>query len=161
MGDFVFNEWQNGEQSLDGKIALVRKNVSLSEIRRLDYPYELIVHLVYDECQSDGLPASQAEIDLLDRNEQKIANYLCRQYGAKFALCVTSDGVRDQFLYLPRLISDDVLAGELETLSLSVDYDFGTRKVSDWDIYDYALSEFGSSVQWANLPWWKKLFRLG
>jgi len=158
MSNYASDEWLNGEQSLGGETALVRKNVSLSNLRRLDYPYELIVHLVYEELQDDGLPGSQEEFELLDSNEELIANLFCEQHDAKFALVVTSNGVRDQFLYLPRLLSDDEIANKLDALSLSVDYDFGIRKNSDWTIYSNALPKSGAQKRCASRPWWKKLF---
>ena len=158
MPHYTSDEWMNGEQSLGGETALVRKNASLSNVRRLNYPYELIVHLVYEEMQDEGLPGSQEELELLDRNEEVIANHFCEQFDAKFALCVTSNGVRDQFLYLPRHLREDEIAIELESLSLSVDYDFGIRRSPDWGIYSNALTEPESQARSSRVPWWKKLF---
>jgi hypothetical protein len=160
MADFTADEWIKGEQPLAGKIALVMKNVSLANVRRRDYPYELIVHLVYEEIQEDGLPGSVEEIELLDRNEKVIASHFCSRHDARFALCVTSEGIRDQFLYLPRHISDEELASELDALSLSVDYDFGIRKCPDWEIYECALPENRCNAQSSKLPWWRTLFGL-
>lgn len=155
------DQWRNGEELLAGKPALVRKNVSLDSIPRLEFPYELIVHLVYEECKPNGLPSSQEEIDLLDHNEHLVSHHFCSKHNAKFALCVTSDGVRDLFLYLPNLMTDNELDSVFEALPVSVDFDYGMRKVSDWDIYDYALSERGPTSPRTSVPWWKKLLGLG
>lgn len=138
-----------------------RKNVSLSNVRPRDYPCELIVHLVYEDMQEDGLPGSREEVELLGTNEERIADHFCDTFDARFALCVTSDGVRDQFLYLPEPLSEDEIASELEMLSLSVDYDFGIRTKSDWSIYRNALSDSESTVPSTKRPWWKRLFGAG
>lgn len=152
------DKWLTGEQVLDGKRAAVRKNVSLLGMRQSDFPYELMVNLAYEDVRSDGLPGSQEEIQLLDNNERLVAEYFTRQYNAKFALTVTSDGVRDQFLYLPSSIEEDVLEQAFSELGLTVDYDFGIRECEDWSIYDYALSESHAKDQSASVPWWKRLF---
>ena len=158
MNDHTLDEWLSGEQALGGATALLRKNLSLSNVRRIDYPYELIVNLVYEELREDGLPGSQEELELLDRNEGMIVKLFCQQHNAKYALCVTSNGVRDLFLYLPRLLSEEELASELDALELSVDYDFGIRKNTDWTIYCNALPNSGSETRSKGLPWWKKIF---
>lgn len=141
MSNYKSHEWINGEVELGGELALVRKNVSLSNVKRANYPYELIVHLVYEDIQDNGLPASREEFELLDSNEEMIADHFCQKFDGHFALCVTSNGVRDQFLYLPKMLTDDQLDSEFDLLSPTVDYDFGIRKSPDWVIYENALAD--------------------
>jgi hypothetical protein len=162
MGDYKADRWINGERPLAGRVALIRKNVSLSNARKADYPTLLMVSLVYHDIREDGLPGARNELVRLDNTEEMIADHFCARYGAQFALCVTSNGTRDLFLFLPRRPSEQEIATDIESCSPSVDYDFGLRNDPEWRPFMAFLpgpdEKSSAGETKSRLPWWKKLF---
>jgi hypothetical protein len=43
MGDYKSDSWVNGHGVLGGRQTFIRKNVSLSRIRKADYPTALLI----------------------------------------------------------------------------------------------------------------------
>lgn len=161
MGDYKEDRWVNGEGVLGGRAAYIRKNVSLSAVRKADYPTLLLVSLIYHEKSKNGLPASNAELYRLDSTEEQIADHFCAHNGALFALCVTTNGTRDIFLFVRRKPTEEELAAAFHTLSPSVDYDFALRQDSEWRPFMTLLPQTGDNATSTKAklrsPWWRRL----
>jgi len=158
MHDFRTDEWINGERLLGDDVALIRKNVSISNIRKEDYPFELIVSMLYEELQEEGLPGTEEELELLAENEEVIADYFCKHHGAIFAMCVTSDGARDLFLFVKKKLSNSEIEHSLAASSPTIDYQFNLRSSPDWGVYSSAIPDSDDDGPQSNSkkPWWKK-----
>jgi hypothetical protein len=162
MADYKRDRWVNGDGVLGGRATFVRKNVSLCQTRKTDFPTVLLVSLIYHEVAPDGLPASSEELDRVDRTEEAIADHFCSKYDALYALCVTTNGTRDLFLFLPRRPIEQELATDFEACSPSVDYDFSLRHDPEWRPFMTLLADPNEDTHAGalkpRLPWWKRLF---
>lgn len=157
VGGYKSGRWVNGHGVLRGCKAFIRKNVSASVIRKAEYPALLLVSLIYHEKAADGLPGSAEELSRLDEAEETVADRLCERHHAQFALCVTTDGTRDLFLFLPQRPDDDEVARLLDSCSLPVDYDFAMQHDPGWRPYMTMLPEVGEASA-GRLPWWRRFF---
>ena len=158
MRDYKSDSWVNGQGVFAGRQAFIRKNVSLSQVCKADYPTGLLISLVYHEKKEDGLPSSSDELQRLDTTEESVADYFCSRFQALFAMCVTADGTRDIFLYLPGGPAEEQIARAFEACDVLVDYDFSIQPDPQWHPYSTLLSdpvESSSEQSPAMKPWWK------
>lgn len=161
MRNYKNDEWISGTGVIGGRPASIRKNVSLSTVRKTDYPCLLLVSLIYLKKGLDGLPASSEELYRLNDIEEQIADHFCEHYRALLAMCITSDGTRDIFLFLPKAPSEEQLEIEFSNFVLAMDYDFALRQDPLWQPYQFTNIQVDepekptSSVQ--KKAWWKRM----
>jgi len=160
MGDYKSDRWVNGEKQFRGRIALIRKNVSLQSVKKSDYPELLLVTLVFHQVTPEGLPSSGAELDRLDNTEEVIADQVCSRYDAQFAMCVTTNGTRDLFFFLPSLPTEKELAKAIDACEPAVDYDFTLHHDPNWKPYVTMLPDSKRGSSRSESPWWKRLLGL-
>ena len=161
MANFKSDGWVNAHGVVRGRETYVRKNVSLQATRKADFPTLLLVTLIYKEKGPTGLPSSEEELNRLDITEEAIADRFCSKYAARYALCVTADGTRDLFLFLPGNPAEQEIAAEFDSCSPSVDFDFGLRHDPAWRPYVAMLPDSAGEAPAAAPPssWWKRLWR--
>ena len=135
MASYKNDEWLNAQGSVQGRRAYVRKNVSLLNTAKAEFPWVVIVNLAYQPRDEDGMPAYQSELENLDATEESVADQMHKAFGALFGLVVTSDGTRDLFFFLPHAPHEDALQTAIEAADPSVDYDFFVRDDPDWRPY--------------------------
>ena len=160
MANFKSDRWVNGHGVFSGHETYVRKNVSLRGTCKADNANLLLVSLIYREQGDSGLPGSDEELQRVDNTEEAIADRICSRYGALYALCVTSAGTRDLFLFLPSRPTDEEIAEEIEACSPSVDYDFALRHDPAWRPYVTLLPDAlaGAPAAAPKTSWWRRLF---
>ena len=73
MADYKLQEWVNARGRVGGHQANVRKNVSLATIAREEYPFTLLLSLIYRARAADGTPSDGKEWQRLDRTEGAVA----------------------------------------------------------------------------------------
>jgi hypothetical protein len=159
MADYKSDRWVNGHGVMSGRETFIRKNVSLEATRKADYPTLLLVSLIYHEKSASGLPSSEKELQRLDNTEEAIAAGFCSRHAALFAMCVTGDGTRDLFLFLPRCPTEQEIATEFDACSPSVDFDFAVKHDPAWRPYMTMLPDTAGKSPAAAppAPWWKRL----
>jgi hypothetical protein len=161
MGDFKSDRWVNGHGVFRGRQAFIRKNVSLQATYKADYPTLLFVSLIYKKQDSRGLPCSEDELHRLDITEEAIADRFCTRYAARYALCVTRDGTRDLFLFLPGNLTEQEIDAEFDACLPSVDFDFALRHDPAWRPYMEILPDSGGKAPPTppQLSWWRRIWR--
>ncbi len=135
MADYKQAEWVNAEGPLQGHKTFLRKNVSLLKTAKEEFPYVVIVYLLYQHRDSDGMPTCRSELENLDATEEAIATRMERTFDALFGLVVTSDGTRDLFFFLPAESDGNNVEDAIQDAEPSVDYDFSVRHDSLWQPY--------------------------
>jgi hypothetical protein len=139
MRDYKAHSWINARGPFGGHQANVRKNVSLADVSRHEYPYTLLLSLIYSNRAADGTPSDSGEWQRLDRTEERIADRFCIEHGALFGMVVTSDGTRDVFLFLPESLDDSAVDAVIQSATPEVDYRFEIIHDPAWIPYDRIL----------------------
>lgn len=145
MPDYRTDDWINAEGTIGAKKAFVRKNASLQEVSKADFPYVLMVNLAYANATPDGLPADEGELAALGHTEEGIADRLQSQFGARFGLVVTGEATRDLFFFLPTAPDEKELETAIISSEPTVYWDFAIRHDPAWQPYIRFLSELPSS----------------
>ena len=139
MTTYKADSWVNAHGPLGGAAAHVRKNVSLSIADAPRFPFTLLVSLIYHSKAPDGLPADEGELLRLDRSEEAVADRLCEDLGARFALCVTSGGTRDLFFFNQESVSEEAVDELIQSADPEVDYDVSIISDPTWGPYRQIL----------------------
>lgn len=129
-------EWTNAEGELEGMKCLVRRNVSLLKYDRAARPFVLMVSLIYELTDDDGLPTDEAELIWGDETEEAIADWFAAHHDGWFGMAVTSDGTRDLFMFLPSMLKDQDIEEAINSTSPTLDYDFFITEDPDWVPYE-------------------------
>jgi hypothetical protein len=135
MSSYKHDEWINAKGSVQGHRAHLRKNVSLLETVKAQFPHVIMVNLAYEDVAADGMPADHTELENLDTTEESIADQMLTVFGALFGLVVTSDGTRDLFFFLPTRQTEDAIEAAIDATAPSVDYDFSIHHDPLWQPY--------------------------
>lgn len=145
MRDYRTDRWINARGHFGGHFAYLRKNVSLADVSRREFPYTLFLSLIYINKAANGTPSSSGEWQRLDRTEEKIADKFCIEHGALFAVSVTSNGTRDVFLFLPQSLEDSAAEALIQSAAPEVDYRFEIIQDPAWIPYDRVAPEHEST----------------
>lgn len=129
--------WANGEIDFCGFPAWLRRNESLGEINRSDYPKRLMISLAFESPDDDGLPGEQ-ENALADGFGERLASLLETEYNALFAFVLTFDGGRDLFFYLQSDPGDDAIQQVVDRSEspCSVEFQIDEEDEDPWGLYD-------------------------
>lgn len=129
--------WVNGEIDFCGFPAWLRRNESLGNIDRAEYPKRLMISMAFDSPGDDGLPGQQ-ENDLADVFAQRLASLLKAEHNALYAFVLTFDGGRDLFFYLQNEPSDDVIQNVVDRAEppCCVEFQVDEEDEDPWGLYD-------------------------
>jgi len=145
MRDYKSQEWVNARGPLGGHQAHIRKNVSLATVSKDEYPYTLLLSLIYHARAADGTPSDGGEWKRMDRTEEAVAEKFCNEQGALFGLVVTSDGTRDVFLFSPQPLDDGSVEALIQSANPEVDYRFEIIYDPAWKPYESILPGNGNT----------------
>lgn len=129
------DEWTNASGELSGNTAYVRRNVSLTDNERASRPYVLVLTLIFDDVDEDGMPSTDEALTAADLMEQRLADQFVADHDALFGMIVTSDGTRDLFLFLGRELSEPEIERAIQAAEPDMDFDFDLEHDPQWQVY--------------------------
>jgi len=129
------HKWSNAKGVIGGHEALLRRNETLLGITHSEYPYTLIVSLLFKELDQSGIPSNSSEIARADLTEEAIADALFEKFGGLFSLSIATQGTRDIFIMFREPVKENFIESAIAVCEPKID--FGLQFVEDpkWQPY--------------------------
>jgi Family of unknown function (DUF695) len=133
--NYKHHGWSNTKGVIAGHEALLRRNESLLAVVHSEYPYTLIVSLLFKEVSQSGIPCNSSELHRADATEEAIADALFEKFHGLFSLSITTQGARDIFIMFNEPVSEGLIESTIESTEPKIDFSLKFVQDPKWQPY--------------------------
>jgi hypothetical protein len=138
--DYKQGSWSTSKRTIIGHITIIKRNESYLPIQHRDYPYILVLTLMFKSSDQTGLPNDKAELERAATTEHAIADNLFQNFGALYLLSATHSGTRDMYVAFNAPVDTSLIKQAIKDAKPELEYRHVFREDPTWRIYYSLLS---------------------